>query len=483
MILRDYQESAIQRTALEILAGRRRPLVVAPTGSGKTVILAAQTHRAVAKGRRVLFVAHRQELITQCSEKLTAHGVKHGIISASHGGYCPERPVQVCSIQTLQARDEWPDAELIIIDEAHLARAASYAPVFNRYPKAVVVGYTATPIRLDGKSLGDVFDGLVVAAKPRELIDLRHLVDYEGFGYDVPDLSGVDRLGGDFNASQLHQRGTVLYGNIVKQWAAHARDLRTIVFGVNVAHSKELAESFRAEGVAAEHIDGMMGRKERRGIVARVKSGRLQVVTNVAILGEGFDCPALKCAVLARPTLSLALCLQQVGRVMRPDGTGTLARIHDHAGNLMRHGFPDDDREWTLEPQDKKSMRDSSAPPTRTCEKCRAIHRPSLAACPRCGHVNEKSSREIEMEESAEPVELSQLKQRPSALRIPWQERFAVYMKFFEEGKRRGYKPKWAALKYQETYGIWPNSAWSGVGDSDTGKDSAGHRESSSGVG
>jgi DNA repair protein RadD len=483
MILRDYQERSITEVGLEIAAGRRRPLLVAPTGSGKTIIATEVVKRALAKNRRVMFIAHRDELISQCSAKLIDHGIQHGIVSAAHGGYRPDRPVQVCSIQTLQARDEWPDADLIIIDEAHLARAARYEPLFEKYPRAVVVGLTATPIRLDGKSLGDVFDGLVVVASPRQLIDEGHLVDYEGFSYDVPDLSGVERVRGDYNASQLHQRGTVLYGNILTQWAAHARHLRTVLFAINIAHSKELTDVFRGAGIAAEHVDGVMSKKQRRALIARVRSGKTQVVTNVAILGEGFDCPELKCVVLARPTMSLALYLQQVGRGMRPEESGLLARIHDHAGNVSRHGFPDDEREWTLEDQPKKRRRDTDdAPPTRTCDKCRKIYRPSLGACPACGHVNEKSSREIEVEESAQPIELSQIRERPPAFDIPWKERMSVYMEFAEEGQRRGYKPKWAAFKYHERYRVWPPGIWA-IGVSNTSEDSASHREPSSGVG
>lgn len=485
MRLRDYQERSIRELGAEIQAGRRRPLLVAPTGSGKTVVFSEITRRAVEKGRRVLFAVHRQELVSQGSEKLAKNGVVHGVISAAHGGYRPDRCVQVCSIQTLAAREEYPEADVIVIDEAHRARAAQYQPLFRRYPRAVVVGLTATPIRLDGKGLGELFDALIVVAQPRELIEAGHLVDYEGFAYDIPDLSGVERRGGDYDANALHQRGTVLYGNIVRQWGEHARHLRTVVFAVNVAHSQELAEQFRGAGARFEHIDGTMGKVERQRIVSRIRSGALQGVVNVGILGEGFDVPELKCAVLARPTMSLAVCLQQIGRVMRPDGSGLLARIHDHAGNLPRHGFPDDDREWSLDGKARRSRAGAASVGTRTCERCRAVYRPTLPACPRCGHVNERQAREIEVDEEAEAIDLAELRARPPALDIPWQERFSAYMQLLEEAKRRGYKTSWASMRYQERYGIWPSRRWveATPRDGRSGPDSARDRLPSSSVG
>lgn len=370
-MLRPYQAQAIQ-TLRDRLQRHRRVLLIAPTGSGKTQIFAEIVRLAVVGGRRVLIVAHRKELLDQASHRLGI--IPHGFIKSGYPQ--TEAPVQIASVQTLHNRAK-PPAELIILDEAHRAKAKTWLSVLEAYPNIPTLGFTATPWRLDGKALGDLFEDMVLACTPKELVRDGFLVPVTGFAYDTPDLSGVHRVAGEYNEAELAEimDRRVILGNIVEQWGKHARELSTVVFATTIEHSKHLTSQFLGAGIRAEHIDGSLARAEREAILARVASGETRVICNVNILTEGTDLPRLKCCVMARPTMSLALYIQSQGRIRRP-WENQMARIHDHAGNVFRHGLPDDDRDWSLE-----GVGRISEPRTRTCPICYAIFAPGQK-CP-----------------------------------------------------------------------------------------------------
>ena len=316
-VLRPFQAAALDRVRELLRAGIRRVLLVSPTGSGKTTIAAAVIDGARAKQGAVLFLAHRRELIDQCSARLDGAGVEHGVIQAGHPRALPALPVQVASVQTLARRGLRPRATLIIVDEAHHARANTDEEIFSSYgPDIPILGLSATPWRLDGRGLGEMFKEVVVAARVRELIAQGYLVSYTGFAYDTPDLRQVKKTGSDYNerALELVMEGSKLAGNIIEQWLKHAAGKRTVVFAVSIAHSQHLVERFRAAGVAAEHVDGTMQARDRAAILGRLASGETTVVSNVNVLTEGWDLPQLEVCILARPTLSVGLYLQMVGR-------------------------------------------------------------------------------------------------------------------------------------------------------------------------
>lgn len=284
--LRPYQLAALESLRANIRRGIKRQILMIATGGGKTSVAAEMITTAVSRGRRVLFVAHRRELIDQCSARLDQFGIEHGVIMAGHPRYQPMHPVQVASIQTLIRRDPKPHADLVIIDEAHRSRGSSYERTLQCYPTAPVVGLSATPWRMDGRGLGELFEEIVVGATTGELIRQGHLVPFTGYAYDAPDLSHVESRGGDYDEHglELVMGGVRLLGNIVGQWQAHAAGLRTVVFAVTVAHSHEIVERFRAAGVAAEHLDGETPIDERAGILSRLASGETKVVSNCAVL-------------------------------------------------------------------------------------------------------------------------------------------------------------------------------------------------------
>jgi superfamily II DNA or RNA helicase len=390
--LRPYQLDAIDRVRARVRAGSRRVLLVLATGGGKTLIASHIIASAVARGSRVLFLAHRRELVNQAYRKLLDQGLPEdhvGVLMASDPRRRPAAAVQVASIDTLRNRAK-PPAELVFVDEAHRACAKSYRRIAAEYPAAVHLGLTATPYRADGQGLKDAYDELVVVASPRELIAQGFLVEPRVFTVPteaLPDLSDVRVTGGDYDEAQLADAvdRQALVGNIVDHWLQHASGLRTVVFAVSIAHSQHIAERFRQAGVAAEHLDGTTPLPERDAILARLEAGTTQVVSNCSCLAEGWDQPSVKCAVLARPTKAPGLYLQQAGRILRP-WEGVRAIILDHGGCALEHGLPQDDREFSLEGAKKKRLKKALVvPTTKLCPSCFAVLPPGTNLCPECG--------------------------------------------------------------------------------------------------
>src|SRR3990167_1228402 len=269
IMLRDYQLAAIEAIRQRIREGVRSVLLESPVGSGKTQIAAELIRGATARSSHTVFLARLRELLAQSSTRLRDIDVDHGVIAPGLGSFKPWLPVQVASVQTLARRlTSYDQVDLIVIDESHhFTKTSSYARILAAYPRAVIVGLTATPFRLDGRGLGDLFETKVVAAKPSELLDLGFLVPMTGFAYDVPDLSDVKTKRGDYDQAglELVMGKRRICGSIVDNWMEHARGERTVVFAVNVAHSKQIVERFVAAGVAAEHVDGDMPVGEQIG--------------------------------------------------------------------------------------------------------------------------------------------------------------------------------------------------------------------------
>lgn len=396
--LRAYQTAVIAQANIEIAAGFRRLLLVAPTASGKTVIVAAMIKKAVTAGRRVLVIAHRREIVAQTVAKLAAAGIEAGIIQAGFEPR-PELPVQVASIQTLHARAirgakmEMPPADRLVIDEGHHARADTWQAVIDAYPGAIVLGLTATPCRQDGRGLGEIFQVIVECPQVAELTALGWLAPSRVYAPSVPDLSGVRIERGDYAEGQLARRMNTpeLVGDLVEHWQRLAGRRRTVVFAVNIAHSLHIRDQFRAAGVSAEHLDGSTPIEERDAILRALAIGAVELVSNCMVLTEGWDCPEIGCLTLARPTKSLGLFRQMIGRVLRPAPGKVDALILDHAGGVFAHGLPDDQILWTLD-EDRpainlsleKRRADGFDAALSGCPQCHAV-RPRGRPCPVCG--------------------------------------------------------------------------------------------------
>jgi superfamily II DNA or RNA helicase len=408
----------------------------------------------------VLFIAHRRELINQAYARLHAFGIPErdvGVIMASDARRRPTALVQVASVDTLRMRPK-PEADIVFVDECHRCMAKSYRDIAAAYPNAIHLGLTATPYRADGKGLGDAYDELIPVASPKQLIADGFLVEPRVFTVpqgDLPDLSGVKTRGGDYEERSLAQAmdRAPLVGNIVDHWLRLAEGLRTVVFAVSIAHSRHIVERFNAVGVAAEHLDGRTPTALRDAILRRVEDGTTTVVSNVGCLCEGWDQPSVKCGVLARPTKSTGLYLQQAGRILRP-WNGARALLLDHAGCVQMHGLPQDDREFSLvgdaRRTKKTGVKDAPAEkPVRTCAQCCAVVAPGVLVCPECGH--EFPAARVPEETKGNLIEISC--SETAAENDP---RFAKWREFVMAAAKRGFKPGWAFYRFKELYGTAP---------------------------
>lgn len=457
-----------------------------PTGAGKTVIFSAIAAQFVARGEGVLVVAHREELLLQARDKLAATAAAPvGMIKAGYRSNL-SASLQVGSIQTLARRlDSLPPAALLIVDEAHHSAASSYLELLRRYESAYVLGVTATPARIDGQGFKFIFDELVLGRSVRELIAAGYLCPFKLFGAPKAiDTSGVAVIAGEYNQRQLAEavNTRLVMGDLLETWRKYASGKKTVVFAVNVAHSQAIAAAYLAAGVPAEHLDGDTPPIERQAILNRFRSGETLILSNCGIVSEGFDVPSIEAIQCVRPTRSLNLWLQMLGRSLRPAIRKTHAIAIDHTQNWAFHGLPDDEREWSLEPMSLRSRRYAAQCPT-----CQHIFRPlghELAAlvadCPNCASrlqlvelegEGSYEARLLEMDEAAPmeeiPLDLNPLVwQRLQELRAQQLERSLKpiwvyyslrdafpdlgYGDLRECAKILGYKPGWAWYKWQE---------------------------------
>lgn len=319
-----------------------------PTGTGKTTVFSEIVRRARLKNKKILIVVHRKELVEQIAERLQNFEVQAGIIS---GTIQPDatKEVQVATIQSLSKRD-YPATDIVIIDECHHAKAATYKKLWDIYPQARFLGVTATPIRMNGEGFSDLFDTLINCGRLSMFVEQGYLVKVKHFVGVTPDLSSIKVKMNDYAQDELGElmQDTELMADLVDSYHKKAEGKKMIVFAVNIEHSRQIVAKYHQEGISAEHIDANTPKKEREQILQRFRNGKIMILSNVDIVSEGFDVPDCEAVQLARPTKSLALYLQQVGRCMRPSPGKKEGIVLDNAGLWMEHGFCQQDRVWTL---------------------------------------------------------------------------------------------------------------------------------------
>lgn len=396
--LRPYQIELIQQIFSSWSAGLSSTLIQLPTGAGKTIIFTAVANEFIALNQPVLVIAHRTELITQAAAKLQAvTNSDVGIIKAKIKP-SPNSPIQVASIQTLIRRNP-PPASLVIFDEAHHCHSKTYATVFRHYSElgAYILGCTATPARTDGRGLRHLYGGtpgfevLIKGDSVQELIEQKYLAPFKIYSPSkIIDAANarIRTTGGDYNQKQLADlvEKTLIIGDAVDTWKQHAYLKRTVLFAVSVKHSKELAQGFRDAGIPAMHLDGKTPTSERETILNAFKEGRILVLCQHSIVTEGVDIPRIEAIQLVRPTKSLIVWFQAIGRALRPAPDKETAIIIDHTDTHLNLPWPDDEIPWSLDPISLKSSMW-----TLGCPSCHHVFRPSqgerersLATCPAC---------------------------------------------------------------------------------------------------
>jgi superfamily II DNA or RNA helicase len=474
MKLRPYQLQAIEKLRQSIRNGNKRVILQAPCGAGKTIIAAEIVRCALAKNKKVIFLVHFRQLAYQAVERFTAMGMgdQIGVIMA---GIEPEldRPIQIISVQTYGKRlqrselkdNKWfKEADIVIYDEAHQSIAKSRKDILNLYKKnAITIGLTATPCRADGRGLGEIYQDIIPVNSIDNLISSKNLVPIRYFGSkELPDLKNIPVVAGDYSKKVLGERvdKKKLVGNILENWLRIASDRQTVIFAVNVKHSKHIQETFEQHDIPIEHVDAHTTPEDRQATLKRFESGETQVVTNVGVYSEGADFPVVSCIVLAQPSKSYGRYIQRAGRGLRPYPGKEDCIIIDHARMIENHGYVEDKVDWTLDGKKvawKKPKKREKDKILITCEECQNIFYGNK--CPQCGlRVKGYSQKVAAIDAQLAEITTHKAKKLKAKTPATRDEKAQFYGQLKHEQMVRGYKPGWIAQQYKKKFKKWPRN-------------------------
>lgn len=398
-ILDELQEQAVLNVRKAYAGGARRVLLVGPTGNGKTIMSLAVESLSLDRGSRVGFITSGRQLILQKAEKAERAGLAFSVLmnDSGHDDFDCGADLQIVSKDTLEARlgkilFSYP--KLWVVDECDVALSPVWRKILDE--SEFVLGMTATPVNGKDKGLGDFYDAIVEVASYSQLIASGRLVDVpEGklFSPYRPYLVGMKTSAGDYNTASLTSRMNTpqIVGDVVDEWKKHGEDRRTVAFCINKEHTAHVCDRFNAAGINAEFIVDETSQERRTEIFQDTIAGRNKVIVNCAVLTRGWDMPEISCGILVNPTKRMRKYLQCVGRILRGGVPGkTDAVLIDHSGNVWRHGWPTEDRIWSLdERQSQEELQDgaeNSKQPESFCKRCGAIWRTGkVCPNPECG--------------------------------------------------------------------------------------------------
>lgn len=444
--LRKHQRRAIDLIRSSLGKGNRRVVCQGPTGFGKTLTAAKIIEGALDKGNRVIFTAPAISLIDQTVDAFENEGIRNiGVMQANHPRTDPWARVQIASVQTLAQR-EIPEASLVIVDECHI-RSRVIERMMDEREDVFFIGLSATPW---AKGMGLRWQDLVIPVTIGELIEDGYLSKFRVFAPDVPDLSGVKTVAGDYHEgeSAAVMEGKALMASVVETWLAKGDNRPTLLFGVNRAHAKALAEDFERAGVSTAYVDAFTDVVERKLIERRFRSGEVKIACSVRTLTTGIDWP-VSCIIDAAPTKSIMLHVQKIGRGLRVnDGTEDLL-VLDHAGNSLRNGLVTDihrDRLDTTAPGERQVAERKEKLP-KECGNCAALH--TGLTCPFCGHERKPVP-------GVETVDGELIELTPGKPKATREDKQRFYGMALWIARQRGYARGWAANKYREKFDVWP---------------------------
>jgi len=437
-VLRDYQKKLITDLKHSLLAGNHNVVVQSPAGSGKTVTMAAIAKSATDKGNIVLFIVHRREIVEQVEQTFKSYGVNMTLCC-------------VGMVQTVTRRLKGLEVpQLILVDECHHSLAKSYTRIFEYFKNANVVGFTATPVRLSGQGLSKVFDDLILGPRIDWLIDNHYLAPYEYYSVKLIDDNKLKRNStGDFSSSSMNEASkNIIYGDVIKEYKRIANGTKAIVYTYSVKSSIKVAAEFNQAGYKALQVDGNTAKEKREQAMNDFRSGKVQILVNAELYGEGVDVPDCQTVIMLRPTESLSLFIQQSMRCMRykPNKKAT---IIDHVANYTRFGLPDTPRTWSLKGRKKKSSASSGGIAIRTCPHCFAVISAAYSICPICGQEIGVENKELKVDKTVKVEKIGKdfhfktdyEKVRYSQMKTEDATSFRDLQKI---GKARGYKPGWS---------------------------------------
>lgn len=390
--LRDYQAEDEERMRRAYRDGVRRLLYCLPTGGGKTITFAHILHGALRKNRKMAVVVHRVELVRQVAAALKLFGVPFGVIAPGFKG-C-DAPVQIAMVQTLVRRMQRYTFDFIVFDECHHIVANTYQRIIEHYKNARILGVTATPCRLTKSAvgLGDVFEHMILGPSVSDLIMQGYLSRFRLFSTGQLNRESLHVERGDFARvevdAEVRQRAVI--GDLVEHYRGLCNGMPAIAFAHSVAHAREIEEQFRFAGYSAATVEGAQNEVDRAAVVQSFSRGQTQILCSCDVVSEGFDVPGVVAILGARPTKSLALCLQQWGRGLRVCEGKNEAYILDHVGNYHDHGFPDDERGWTLEHGATLTPKKDRVV---ACPSCNLVQ-PRTGRCEACGYTWPRADRD-----------------------------------------------------------------------------------------
>ncbi len=433
MNLRPYQTEIVSNIVQSIRSGDKSILVVAPTGSGKTVIFAHIATGAVKKGKRVLILTHRREILQQTVSKIAGFGIKAGQIIA--GKPTTSELIQVAMVGTLINRlSDIPKQDLIIIDECQHSVSNTWRKVIQHF-SCLRMGFTATPERLSGEGLNEIFDTMILGPHTQELVSTGYLSNPRMFsGPDTEAKFKITRGDYDKDEQVKRYRKAVVIGSVIDHYREKLNGLPVVCFCVSIDHCHMMEAEFTYAGYKARTITGKMGRADRDSVINGLSDGSVQILCSCDVISEGVDVPVLAGCILLRRTKSLALYLQQVGRALRPYPGKTEAIILDHAGNFYEHGHPLDIRTWSLEAK-KRSQRSESKPVVSVCPKCSGVWPGEPKVCPDCGYDLFTDRERAQGRKPPKEIE-GILREVLPAKDIESTARFALKLQSMDKGKR-----------------------------------------------
>lgn len=437
-----YQQKLIDKARKSLAKGNQSVLIVSPAGSGKSIVIAEIARLAINKGGHVMFMVHRKELVEQIKETFLKDE-----IDLSH--------TTIMTVGRIKNRlGKLPKPTLIITDETHHSLAKTYQIIYEYYSNVPRLGFSATPWRLSGKGLKDVYDDMVIGPSVRWLIDNHYLAPFKMYGFQADTSSLKKSSTGDYTKKSMDDMASkIIHGDIIRNWKDKANGRKTIVYCHSIEFSKKVAQWFNDAGIPAKHADSKTPAKERDEIMDKFRKGKIKVLCNVDLVSEGFNVPDCSCVIMLRPTQSLVLYIQQSMRSMRYV-KGKTAIIIDQVENYKNFGLPDADRQWSLnDRKKKKSSSKTIGPAIRTCDECFAVIPAQVTVCPVCGAEIKVEKKKVEIDEKAKLQEVTDFKLEVNNLLTKKPSELKTIGELKAYAKAKGYKPGW--LYFQQKQRGW----------------------------
>ena len=459
LVLRDHQMGVVDKLRQGFKDGHRCQLLYAPTGFGKTEVAIYLMKATADNYKRAAMILDRIVLIDQTSLRLTKYSIDHGVLQADHWKKDPTQRIQICSSQTIERRQNFPDIDLLVVDECHITRK-QITEIIQTNPKIKVIGLTATPFT---KGLGHIYSNVVCASTTESLVNDKWLAPLRVFIAKEIDMKGAKKLAGEWSPEEVTKRGMQITGDIVQEWIKKCHEVfgrprKTIVFCAGVAHGQDLVEQFARKGYNFVSISYKDSGEYKQEVIDDFAKPDTDIHGLIAtdILTRGFDVPDVMVGVSARPfSKSLSSHIQQLGRVMRSYEGKEFGLWLDHSGNYIR--FREDWEEIYAEgvkDLDKKIEKTKKEPTEgekaeQQCPQCHALWIKGSHSCASCGYVRPR--RQIEAVEG----ELFELGFNG---RVEKDIKQKFYSELLYIAQEREYNPYWASNKYREKFGVWPRN-------------------------